>query len=304
VNVSVVAGVAAVAPARGSPGQSNGSRWTRRVILLLTCGGVVAAASVLGTVLAVAEFHHLYFNRHSLPDLGPFTRFEFPTIGHVYDSGGKPLIELAREYREIARYEDIPPIVRDAILAAEDKRFFSHNGIDYFSLPRVFGKVRGGTLAGRLVRGRPHDEVGRGALFPQGGSTITQQLVRGNFLRRETTQENSYQLRHTGLVARALSSVMGARGVNMLARKREEMRLSLWLEQEMRKRFGSKRRAKEEIFARYASFVYMGNGQYGFARAAEYYFGRQLTTFTVDDVDKAALLAGIAKSPRDYAPSA
>jgi penicillin-binding protein 1A len=90
----------------------------------------------------------------------------------------------------------------------------------------------------------------------------------------------------------------------MLARKREEMRLSLWLEQEMRKRFGSKRRAKEEIFARYASFVYMGNGQYGFARAAEYYFGRPLTTFTVDDVDKAALLAGIAKSPRDYAPSA
>ena len=42
----------------------------------------------------------------------------------------------------------------------------------------------------------------------------------------------------------------------------------------MRERFGSKRRAKEEIFARYASFVYMGNGQYGFARAAEYYFGR------------------------------
>jgi membrane peptidoglycan carboxypeptidase len=92
--------------------------------------------------------------------------------------------------------------------------------------------------------------------------------------------------------------------VNMLARKREGMRLSLWLEHEMRKRFGSKRRAKEEILARYASFVYMGNGQYGFARAAEYYFGRRLTTFTADDADKAALLAGIAKSPRDYAPSA
>jgi penicillin-binding protein 1A len=90
----------------------------------------------------------------------------------------------------------------------------------------------------------------------------------------------------------------------MLVRKREEMRLSLWLEHEMRKRFGSKRRAKEEIVARYASFVHMGNGQYGFARAADYYFGRRLTTFTVDDADKAALLAGIAKSPRDYAPSA
>ena len=290
------------APARGSSGQSGGSRWTRRLLLVL--GGIVVAASVLATLLAVAEFHHVYFNRQNLPDLGPFTRFEFPTIGHVYDAGGRPLIELAREYREIARYEDIPPIVRDAILAAEDKRFFSHNGIDYFSLPRVLGKVRVGMLAGRLVRGGRHDEVNGAALFPQGGSTITQQLVRGNFLRRVTAQENSYELRHTGLAAGLLSSVMGARSVNMLARKREEMRLSLWLEQAMRERFGSKRRAKEEILARYASFVYMGNGQYGFARAAEYYFGRRLTTFTAEDADKAALLAGIAKSPRDYAPSA
>jgi len=301
---SVIAGVTAVAPARGSPGHPGGSRWTRRVILLLTCRGVVAAASVVASLLAVAELHHVYFNRQNLPDLGPFSRFEFPTIGHVYDAGGRPLIELAREYREITRYEDIPPIVRDAILSAEDKRFFSHNGIDYISLPRVLGKVRVGMLAGRLVRGGRHDEVRGAPLFPQGGSTITQQLVRGNFLRRETAQENSYQSRHSGPVAGMLSSVMGARSVNMLARKREEMRLSLWLEQEMRERFGSKRRAKEEILARYASFVYMGNGQYGFARAAEYYFGRRLTTFTADDADMAALLAGIAKSPRDYAPSA
>ena len=221
----------------------------------------------------------------------------------MYDAGGKPLIELAHEYREIAHYEDIPPIVRDAILAAEDKRFFSHNGIDYFSLPRVLAKVRVGMLAGRLVRGGRHDELEGSALFPQGGSTITQQLVRGNFLRRATALENSYELRPAGHLAGLLSWVMGARSVNMLARKREEIRLSLWLEQEMRKRFGSKRRAKEEILARYASAVYMGNGQYGFARAAEYYFGRRLTTFTPADADKAALLAGIPKSPRDYAPS-
>lgn len=274
------------------------------MILLLTCGSLVAAASVLGTLVAVAEVHHVYFNRDNLPDLGPFTRFEFAAIGRVYDAQGRPLIELAREYREVARYEDIPPIVRDAILAAEDKRFFSHNGIDYVSLPRMFGKIRVVMLVGRLLRGGRHDEVDGLALFPQGGSTITQQLVRGNFLRRMTAQENSYQLRHTGLVARLLSPVVGARSVNMLARKREEIRLSLWLEQEMRERFGSKRRAKEEILARYASLVYMGNGQYGFARAAEYYFGRRLTTFTADDADKAALLAGIAKSPREYAPSA
>ena len=105
-----------VAPARGSPGHVGGWHWTRRVTFSP----------------AAAELHHVYFNRHNLPDLGPFTRFELPTIGRVYDAAGRPLIEVAREYREITRYEDIPPIVRDAILAAEDKRFFSHNGIDLF----------------------------------------------------------------------------------------------------------------------------------------------------------------------------
>jgi penicillin-binding protein 1A len=273
-------------------------------IALPACGGIVAAALAGAILVAAVEVHHVYFDRHDLPDLGPFIRFEFPTIGHIYDAGDGPLIELAREQRERSRHEDIPPIVRDAILAAEDKRFFSHNGIDYRSLPRVLGKVRLGMLAGRLARGGRHDEQRGAALFPQGGSTITQQLVRGTFLRAVTTRENSYELRPTGLGARALSLVIGARGVNMLARKREELRLSFWLEREMRRHFGSKRRAKEEILARYATFVYMGNGQYGFARAAEYYFGRSLATFTADDADKAALLAGIAKSPRDYAPSA
>ena len=148
------------------------------------------------------------------------------------------------------------------------------------------------------------DEKDGPAIFPQGGSTITQQLVRGQFLRGLTALENSHQLRPAGLVARALSSVIGARSVNMLARKREEMRLSVWLEQQMRERYGSKRRAKEEIFARYASVVYMGHGQYGFSRAAEYYFGRPLASLSLEDADTAALLAGIAKSPRDYAPDA
>jgi penicillin-binding protein 1A len=270
----------------------------------LLCGGIVAAISACTIVVAAAEVHYVYFDRHNLPDLGPFTRFEVSTAGHIYDAGDRPLIELARERREISRYEDIPPIVRDAILAAEDKRFFSHNGVDFLSLPRVLGRVRLGMLVWRLVRGGRHDELRGSALFPQGGSTITQQLVRGNFLRGVTARENSYELRPAGFAARALSSVLGARSVNMLARKREEMRLSFWLEREMRNEFGSKQRAKEEILARYAAFVYMGHGQYGFAMAAEYYFGRRLATFTIDDADKAAMLAGIAKSPRDYAPSA
>ena len=298
-------GAAAAASARGSRLiRSGGSPWTGGVIVLLACAALVAAASAGAALFTLGALHHTYLDRGNLPDLGPFTRFEFPTIGHIYDTNGQPLMELAREYRQITQYDDIPPIVRDAILAAEDKHFFSHNGVDYFSLPRVLGKVRVGALMGRLATGGRHDNTSGRAIFPQGGSTITQQLVRGNFLQRQTSQENSYQLRNVGLVPRALSSVIGARNVNMVLRKREEIRLSLWIEEQMREQFGSKRRAKEEIFARYASFVYMANGQYGFARAAEYYFGRPLSTFTADDADKAALLAGIAKSPRDYAPDA
>jgi penicillin-binding protein 1A len=77
----------------------------------------------------------------------------------------------------------------------------------------------------------------------------------------------------------------------------------LWIEGEMRKQYGSKRRAKEEIFARYANFVYLGNGRYGFAAASDYYFHKPIETFTVDDADEAAVLAGITKSPGEYAPT-
>jgi len=277
---------------------------TRGVVVLVGCVIVAAVMSVVAALVTLGALHHVYLDRHNLPNLGPFTRFEFPAIGHIYDINGQPLIELAREYRQITPYEDIPPIVRDAILATEDKHFFSHNGVDYFSLPRVVGKIRISALASRVATGGRHDNTSGRAIFPQGGSTITQQLVRGNFLRWQTSQENSYELRNVGMVPRALSSLIGARNVNMMLRKREEMRLSLWLEAQMREQFGSKRRAKEEILARYASFVYMSHGQYGFARAAEYYFGRPLSTFTAADADKAALLAGIAKSPREYAPTA
>ena len=272
--------------------------WQSGVVYLLVSIAVLTAA------LVAVGFHHVYFDRTNLPDMEPFARFEFPTIGYIYDANDQPLLELASEHRQITEYKDIPPVVRDAILAAEDKNFFSHNGVDYFGIPRVLGKVRIGSFVARLIRPGRQDEVHSPAIFLQGGSTITQQLVRGHFLQNMTAQENSNRLRHGGFLPRALSYAIGPRSVNMLVRKIEEIRLSVWVEKEMQARFGSKRRAKEEILARYASFIYMGNGQYGFATAAEYYFGRPLATFTVDDADKAALLAGIAKSPRTYAPGA
>jgi penicillin-binding protein 1A len=279
-------------------------RWKRGIAYVL-----VFATIIMATIVATG-FYYVYLDRTNLPDLGPFARFEFPTIGRIYDTNDEPLIEVARQYRRITEYEDIPAIVRDAILAAEDKHFFAHGGVDYSIIPRVLGKIRIGALAVRLAGFGGKDKGNAPAIFPQGGSTITQQLVRGHFLKNLTgfqnltAQENSVRLRQGELLPRALSCIIGARSALMLVRKLEEIRLSLWVEKEMEERFGSKRRAKEEILARYASFIHMGNGQYGFAAAAEYYFNRPLTTFTVNDADKAALLADIAKAPRHYAPTA
>jgi len=262
----------------------------REVRIRRACLALLLAVAGIGPALgALVLVPSLYLDHRNVPDLGPFLRFEFPAIGTIYDARDQPLIELAVESRVITRYKDIPPIVRDAIVATEDKHFFSHNGVDYLSLPRVLAKVRIGR---------------RDAMLPQGGSTITQQLVRGLFLRHQTSVENADVLQSPALTARLLSMFIGARQVNRLLRKHEEIRLSLWLEAEMRARFGSKLAAKQALLARYASVVYMGHGQYGFARAAEHYFGRPLSSFTADDADKAAILAGIMKAPRDYAPSA
>lgn len=265
---------------------------------------------VIGGTLVAMGLYNVYFDRTNLPDIETLARFEFPAVGRVYDANGQPLIEIAREYRRNIKYEEIPPIVRDAIIAIEDKNFFTHNGVDYSVIPRVLSKVRIGSLVAGLTKLKRENAVNSKTIFPHGGSTITQQLVRCHFLKgmtvfqNMTDQENRSQLRQGVHLSRALSYIIDSRSVNRLVRKMEEIRLSLWVENKMQERFGSKRRAKEEILARYASLIYMGNGQYGFAAAAEYYFGRPLGTFTADDADKAALLAGIAKSPRNYAPSA
>ena len=78
------------------------------------------------TLLPAAGFvRHVYFDRRGLPDLEPFLRFEPPTIGEIYDDRGQVLIQLAREYRRLVSYDDVPAILREAILAAEDKDFLA-----------------------------------------------------------------------------------------------------------------------------------------------------------------------------------
>ena len=70
-------------------------RWKRGILYLLVCTTVITAA------LVAVGFHHIYFDRTNLPDIGPFARFEFPTIGHIYDANDQPLVEVARQYRRI-----------------------------------------------------------------------------------------------------------------------------------------------------------------------------------------------------------
>jgi penicillin-binding protein 1A len=262
--------------------------------------GVVLAAAVLALLLFLIPMvwlvHYMYFDRSGLPDLQRFIRFEIPTIGAVYDAQGTVLVELAREYRRVVSYDEVPPVLRDAILAAEDRNFFTHSGVEYRALPRVAYK----TMAHSVAAWWNGD--GFRLRFRHGGSTLTQQLVRGYFLRDRSSREGGAALFRANMSSRLLSAVLGVPATNKLLRKLEEMRLSIWLEQEMRQRFGSQEQAKREIFARAANFNYLGNGRYGFAAASEYYFGRHLSSYTLEDAGQAALLAGITKSPRDYAP--
>ncbi|HYE91326.1 MAG TPA: transglycosylase domain-containing protein, partial [Terriglobales bacterium] len=265
--------------------------WRHPVLVAAACLAVVVLIPVVGLV------HHIYFDRRLLPELEPFIRFEVSATGRILDARGEILVELAREQRRVVSYDAIPPVLRHAILAAEDQHFFSHSGVEYRALPRVAYKTVLHSAAALWRKDSPAR-----LRFPHGGSTLTQQLVRGYFLRDRSSRENGTVLFRNTATSWVLSSILGVRTTNKLLRKLEEMRLALWLEDEMRRHFGSRERAKREIFARAASFNYLGNGQYGFASASEYYFGKPLESYTDDDAGQAALLAGITKAPRDYAP--
>ncbi len=186
------------------------------------------------------------------------------------DARGEVLIELAHEYRRVSTYDQVPPILREAILSAEDKNFFEHAGVDYGALPRVAHKI-----AARSWR-EWRQGHGLRLLLPQGGSTLTQQLVRVYFLPELTSRRDDDPMFHQGLGApRLVAALVGARATNKLLRKLEEVRLSFWLEEELEAdASAARKRAKREIFARYASFIYLGSGRYGFAAAADYYLGR------------------------------
>ena len=146
--------------------------WSHRAVRIAS----PIAAATLTLWAPAALVHHVYFDRSDLPELAPFILFQPPTTGEVTDSRGEVVIQLAREYRRVVTYDGVPLVVRQAILAAEDKNFHSHSGVDYGALPRVIQKAAARSLAAWK------NGFGLRLRLPQGGSTLTQQLVRVYFL--------------------------------------------------------------------------------------------------------------------------
>jgi penicillin-binding protein 1A len=158
----------------------------------------------------------------------------------VYAADGSLLTRLhAEEDRSPLALDDIPVVLRDAVIAAEDRRFYSHTGVD----------VRG--IARAAVRNAESGETS------EGGSTITQQLVKNTLV----TPERTYQ------------------------RKVREAALAMGLERTL---------TKDQILERYLNTVYFGEGAYGAGAAARVYFGHPATKLTLAE---AALLAGLIRSP-------
>jgi hypothetical protein len=155
------------------------SAWARRGVRIAT----------LALFLAVCRRGLVSLFDETPPDIEPFIRLIRPRRRSTFQ--GKVLIEL----HGVAGWSlrRVPVILRQAILATEDKNFFSHSGVDYTALPRVVQKTAVRSVAtwwkGEGFRLR----------LAQGGSTLTQQLVRGYFLRDRTSREDGTTLFRRGV---------------------------------------------------------------------------------------------------------
>ncbi|HUU54772.1 MAG TPA: penicillin-binding protein 1A [Armatimonadota bacterium] len=210
--------------------------WMLRVTNLMLL--VVIAGSIgllLGTYSGIAE---IIPNARDLGDIRP------GQASRVLSAEGELLGQVATEHRQFVQLEDIPKALHDAAIATEDREFYEHIGID----PRA------------IVRAGFHDVIAFGPR--QGGSTITQQLVRNVYLTRTKT----------------------------LTRKLAEVVLAVQLERAY---------TKPEIMELYLNQIYFGEGAYGVQVAARTYFGKDVSELGLGDC---AMLAGLPKRPEYYSP--
>lgn len=165
----------------------------------------------------------------------------------IFDRQGVLIKELGNQKRDVLTEEEVPNILKQAVLAIEDSRFYNHQGVDPI---RIVGALLANIRTGNIV---------------QGGSTITQQLVKLSVFSTDFKDQT-------------------------LERKAQEAWLSLQLEQNY---------SKEEILTLYLNKLFYSNNTYGAKTAAKVFFNKQLQDINLVE---AALLAGIPQAPSDYDP--
>ncbi len=180
----------------------------------------------------------------TLPSLEVLTDYQPKIPLRVYSAEGTLLGEFGEERRALVKIGDVPDLMKKAILAAEDDRFYEHGGVDYMG----------------MLRAAYSDFTSGGA--KQGASTITMQVARNFFLSKEKT----------------------------FTRKFNEVLLALKIEHSL---------SKDEILQLYLNQIYLGQRAYGFAAAAQIYYGKNLNQLNVAEM---AMLAGLPKAPSSFNP--
>lgn len=166
----------------------------------------------------------------------------------IYDSQNRVISRLGLQKREYAKDSQVPTTLKHAVVSIEDRRFYKHHGVDPI----------------RIVGAATANIFGRSDGM-QGGSTLTQQLVK-------------------------LSVFSTAASDRTFKRKAQEA----WLAINVERHF-----SKNQILDFYINKVYMGNGVYGMQTAAQYYYGKNLNQLSLSQL---ALLAGMPQSPTYYNP--
>ncbi|HVX95730.1 MAG TPA: PBP1A family penicillin-binding protein [Polyangia bacterium] len=226
---------------KGSGGGRASSGGAMRFVKLGLWLGVLAA--FLGVAGLVGLFAY-YGSDPKLPKISKLDDFHPKQVTRILDRAGTPIGELGIEKRTVIPFAAIPKLLVNAVVAAEDADYFNHEGIDYRGMLRAFIE--------NVLRGRT----------AQGGSTITQQVVKTMLLTPERT----------------------------MRRKVQEIILARQLSQKL---------SKEEVLALYLNQIYYGHGRYGCEEAARYYFGKSVRDVNLAE---AALLAGLPQSPERLSP--
>lgn len=187
---------------------------------------------------------YLYMLSSELPSIKDLKNYKYKTPSIVYDRKGKIVAEIGDERRYPLSFEDIPEYMKNAVISVEDSRFYKHGGVDFLGIIRAFFT---NIKAGKVV---------------EGGSTLTQQLVKVIYLTPE----------------------------RKLKRKLKEAILAYKIDNYL---------TKDQILGLYLNEVYFGRGAYGVEAAAKNYFGKSLKELSLPEI---ATIAGIPKAPGIYAP--